>query len=159
MSGTTANINGVNMRWLDQGEGLPVVLIHGMPTSPALWRHVLPRLHGVHCLAFELVGYGDSIADQPRGELYFSDIYAERRLPEALRQDEVLHGECLGGALYWNDFENLAIRHGFLDPRLVEDRPRELADSTIAAKLGNACFFSAIYRLCKLAELEPACED
>lgn len=99
------------------------------------------------------------LSTQPRGELYFSDIYAERRLPEALLQDEVLHGECLGGALYWNDFENLAIRHGFLDPRLVEDRPRELADSTIAAKLGNACFFSAIYRLCKPAELEPACED
>lgn len=63
MSSTTANINGVNMRWLDQGEGLPVVQIHGIPTSPALWRHVLPRLHGVRCLAFELVGYGDSIAE------------------------------------------------------------------------------------------------
>tara|TARA_R110000751_G_scaffold78031_6_gene157313 strand:+ start:796 stop:1845 length:1050 start_codon:yes stop_codon:yes gene_type:complete len=96
---------------------------------------------------------------QPGGELYFSDIYADRRLPEALRQDEVLYGECLGGALYWNDFENLARRHGFLDPRLVEDRPLEITDPAIAAKLGNARFFSATYRLFKLPELEPACED
>lgn len=96
---------------------------------------------------------------KPGGELYFSDIYADRRLPDALRQDEVLYGECLGGALYWNDFENLARRHGFFDPRLVEDRPLEITDPAIAAKLGNARFFSATYRLFKLPELEPACED
>lgn len=96
---------------------------------------------------------------KPGGELYFSDIYADRRLPDAIRQDEVLYGECLGGALYWNDFENLAKRHGFLDPRLVEDRPLEISDPAIAAKLGNARFFSATYRLFKLDGLEPACED
>lgn len=65
MSSATANVKGINMRWLDQGEGMPVVFIHGIPTSPALWRHVLPRLEGVRALAFEMVGYGDSI---PEGE-------------------------------------------------------------------------------------------
>ena len=60
---------------------------------------------------------------KPGGELYFSDVYCDRRLPEALRQDPVLYGECLGGALYWNDFIRLAKRAGFNDPRLVEDRP------------------------------------
>lgn len=63
MSSATANVNGINMRWLDQGSGMPVVLIHGIPTSPALWRHVLPRLEGVRALAFEMVGYGDSISE------------------------------------------------------------------------------------------------
>ena len=38
-----------------------------------------------------------------------------------LRDDQVLWGECLSGALYWNDFENLARKVGFHDPRLVED--------------------------------------
>ncbi len=37
---------------------------------------------------------------KPGGEMYFSDVYASRRVPEALRRDPVLHGECLGGALY-----------------------------------------------------------
>jgi arsenite methyltransferase len=93
------------------------------------------------------------------GELYFSDIYADRRLPAALRENEVLYGECLGGALYWNDFHNLAKRHGFADPRLVEDLPIAISDPRIAAKLGNIRFYSATYRLFKLDDLEPACED
>ena len=93
------------------------------------------------------------------GELYFSDIYADRRLPAALREDELLYGECLGGALYWNDFHNLAKRHGFADPRLVEDRPIAITDPKLAAKLGNTRFYSATYRVFKLDELEPACED
>ena len=96
---------------------------------------------------------------KPGGELYFSDIYADRRLPDSVRQDEEIYGECLGGALYWNDFEQLARRHGFLDPRLVEDRPLDITDPKIAAKLGQARFYSATYRLFKLDDLEPACED
>lgn len=96
---------------------------------------------------------------KPGGELYFSDVYADRRLAEELREDEVLYGECLGGALYWNDFENLARRHGFADPRLVEDRPIAVDDQILAEKLGAARFFSATYRLFKLDGLEPACED
>ncbi|NIW24058.1 MAG: methyltransferase type 11, partial [Gammaproteobacteria bacterium] len=45
---------------------------------------------------------------KPGGELYFADVYADRRVPEAVAADPVLFGECLGGALYWNDFLNLA---------------------------------------------------
>jgi SAM-dependent methyltransferase len=41
---------------------------------------------------------------KPGGELYFSDVYCDRRLPESVRADPELYGECLGGALYWNDF-------------------------------------------------------
>ena len=64
-----------------------------------------------------------------------------------------------GGALYWNDFEHLARRHGFTDPRLVEDQPISVTDSALAEKLGDARFYSATYRLFKLDGLEPACED
>lgn len=96
---------------------------------------------------------------KPGGELYFSDVYADRRVPAEVRDDPVLYGECLGGALYWNDFENLAKQHGFSDPRLVEDRPIEVTDSALVAKLGNIRFYSATYRLFKLKGLEPACED
>jgi arsenite methyltransferase len=37
---------------------------------------------------------------KPGGELYFSDVYCDRRLPDSVRSDPVLYGECLGGALY-----------------------------------------------------------
>jgi len=93
------------------------------------------------------------------GELYFADIYTDRRVPEALREDPVLVGECLAGALYWNDFINLARSCGFADPRLVGDRPVTVEDATLAARTGNIRFYSATWRLWKLPGLEPACED
>jgi len=57
----TVDVAGTPVRWLEQGTGLPVALVHGIPTSPALWRHVLPRLTGMRVLAFEMTGYGESI--------------------------------------------------------------------------------------------------
>ncbi|MEX1031797.1 MAG: methyltransferase domain-containing protein [Cellvibrionaceae bacterium] len=96
---------------------------------------------------------------RPGGEFYFSDVYADRRVPESVRKDPVLYGECLGGALYWNDFLQLAKRQGFADARLVEDRPLEITDPSLAPRLGNLRFFSATYRLFKLDELESDCED
>jgi pimeloyl-ACP methyl ester carboxylesterase len=38
-----------------------VVQLHGIPTSWALWRHVLPQVRGGRLLALELAGYGESI--------------------------------------------------------------------------------------------------
>lgn len=96
---------------------------------------------------------------KPGGELYFSDVYADRRVPAALAADPVLYGECLGGALYWNDFLRLARAAGFTDPRLVEDRPLAIENAEVQAKVGNLRFYSATYRLFKLGDLEPDCED
>src|SRR5687768_8685004 len=96
---------------------------------------------------------------KPGGEFYFSDIYADRRVPKGLTSDPVLYGECLGGALYWNDFLQLARRHGFVDPRLVDDHPVTVGNPDLAARIGNIIFYSATYRLFKLDSLEPACED
>jgi arsenite methyltransferase len=93
------------------------------------------------------------------GELYFSDVYADRRVPAHLLDDPVLHGECLSGALYWGDFLKEAKGAGFADPRLVKDRPLGIGDPAIAEKLDGISFFSATYRLFKLDGLEPECED
>ena len=59
-------IAGTPMRWHEHGpeaDGPPVVFIHGIPTSPSLWRYVLPRLTSARGLAWEMVGYGRSIPD------------------------------------------------------------------------------------------------
>ncbi len=96
---------------------------------------------------------------KPGGELYFSDVYADRRVPQHLRHDTILHGECLGGALYWGDFITLAKGAGFADPRLVTDRPLRIENALIKATLDEIRFFSATYRLFKLDALEPRCED
>lgn len=96
---------------------------------------------------------------KPGCEFYFSDVYADRRVPDSVRNDPVLYGECLGGALYWNDFLRLARQAGFIDPRLVEDRPLAITDPQLAPRVGNLRFFSATYRLFNIAGLEDACED
>lgn len=96
---------------------------------------------------------------KPGGELYFSDVYADRRVPNELVNDPELYGECLSGALYWNDFINLAKTAGFNDPRLVEDSVITIDNESVEEKIGHINFFSATYRLFKIPELEPECED
>lgn len=96
---------------------------------------------------------------KPGGEMYFSDVYCSRRVPNELVADPVLYGECLSGALYWNDFQAIAKNAGFRDPRLVTDRPLTIDNPAIQEKIGHIDFFSATYRLFKIDALEPACED
>lgn len=96
---------------------------------------------------------------KPGGELYFSDVYSDRRIPQKLVNNAVLYGECLSGALYWNDFINKAKSAGFLDPRLVEDKVITIEHPEVEALIGHIKFYSATYRLFKLDRLENHCED
>lgn len=93
------------------------------------------------------------------GEMYFSDVYSDRRVPMNLQKDPVLWGECLSGALYWNDFLNLSKKVGFTDPRAVENKPITVDNKKLEEKLGTLEFFSVTYRLFKLDGLENECED
>ncbi len=93
------------------------------------------------------------------GEFYFSDIYADRRLPDEMRKNPLLYGECLGGALYWKDFERLARKAGFIDPRIVSKRVVEIKNDDITNLIENVTFYSITYRLWKIPGLEDACED
>ena len=91
---------------------------------------------------------------KPGGEMYFSDVYSDRRIPEKLLHDPVLHGECLSGALYWNDFLSLVKAVGFKSPRLVKDRPISIENKEIEKLIGFAKFYSATYRLFKIPEFD-----
>lgn len=93
------------------------------------------------------------------GEMYFSDVYADRRVPQAMADDEVLYGECLSGALYWNDFLTFAKRAGFDDPRLVNQRELTIENPELEVRVAPLRFNSSTYRLFKLEGLESACED
>jgi arsenite methyltransferase len=73
---------------------------------------------------------------QPGGEFYFSDVYADRLIPEELRQNKILWGkflcdklfnqlfifmigECLSGAICESDLISGALDVGFTQPILV----------------------------------------
>jgi SAM-dependent methyltransferase len=95
---------------------------------------------------------------KPGGELYFSDVFADRRIPAALRQDPVLLGECLGGALYWEDFRRILDTLGCPDVRVVNQNAISLDDPEVMAKIGMVNFRSITVRAFKLP-LEDRCED
>ena len=101
MESRRIDLGGLHMRWEEQGEGQPVVLLHGIPTNPRLWRHVVPRLRGCRCLAWEMPGYGVSI-----GEGKGRDISVGRQADYLIQwmdgigvERAVLGGHDLGGGV------------------------------------------------------------
>jgi arsenite methyltransferase len=95
---------------------------------------------------------------KPGGELYFSDVYASRRVPAPLTEDPVLLGECLGGALYWEDLRRILGRVGCADHRVVSKRDLKIDNADIARQIGKIGFSSVTVRAFKLP-LEDRCED
>jgi len=96
---------------------------------------------------------------KPGGELYFSDVFSGRRVPEGLREDPVLYGECLAGALYTEDFRRLLREVGVNDHRVVATSRIALGDEAIEAKVGGIDFYSMTIRAFKLPSIEDICED
>lgn len=54
---------------------------------------------------------------KPGGELLFADVFSGRRVPAALADDPILRGECLGGALYIEDYRRMMFDLGVRHPR------------------------------------------
>jgi ubiquinone/menaquinone biosynthesis C-methylase UbiE len=96
---------------------------------------------------------------KPGGEMYFSDVYSDRRISQELQNDPVLWGECLSGALYWNDFLRISKKVGFTDPRSMKNNPITIENKEVEARCGDIKFFSVTYRLMKIDGLEDECED
>jgi arsenite methyltransferase len=95
---------------------------------------------------------------RPGGELHFADVFADRRIPEALRWDPVLLGECLAGALYVEDLRRILQEVGCADFRETAHAPVPLLDPGIEARIGMVQFTSRTIRAFRLA-LEDRCED
>jgi SAM-dependent methyltransferase len=96
---------------------------------------------------------------KPGGELFFSDVFADRRLPPAVRDDPVLLGECLGGALYVEDFRRLLRAVGCPDFRVMTKNQITIDNPAVEARVGVATFWSMTIRAFKIASLEDLCED
>jgi SAM-dependent methyltransferase len=95
---------------------------------------------------------------KPGGELYFSDVFADRRIPKELSEDPVLRGECLGGTLYIEDFRRTLLEIGCRDYRVVSRTKIDLRNPEIEKKIGMVGFYSMTIRAFKL-KLEDRCED
>ena len=58
------DVLGSKMHFIEAGEGDPILLLHGVPTSGYVWRNVIPHLTALgRCIAPDLIGMGRS--DKP----------------------------------------------------------------------------------------------
>ena len=96
---------------------------------------------------------------KPGGELYFSDVFSDRRVPEELMNDPVLAGECIAGAMYLPDLERMLRACGVNALLIVDRHAMEVGDIAMATKLGCAGFDSCTVRAIKCPDLELTDED
>jgi pimeloyl-ACP methyl ester carboxylesterase len=130
----------------DEGDGEPLVLVHGAGTSSAVWRRAVPRLASRHrVIAPDLPGYGRS----PAAGRGFALEQVADRLASGLAEAGApapydLVGHSMGGAVAIL----VAARHPELVRRLVLVAPAGLAalPRTVATLLGTVAGPYAIAR-------------
>ncbi len=96
---------------------------------------------------------------KPGGELFFSDVFCDRRVPQGFYDDPILRGECLSGALYIGDFRRMLAECGVRAFYEVAKEELHIGDFRIATKLGFATFYSYTIRAVKSGAFEDAEED
>ncbi|XP_075072333.1 arsenite methyltransferase-like isoform X2 [Mixophyes fleayi] len=92
------------------------------------------------------------------GEMFFSDMYINRKLSEELKKNKMLWGEGISGALLWEDLAQIAKEIGFSCPRLVTSRyitfNKELEEILSDYKLVSATF--RLFKLPRDADKEKS---
>ncbi|KAK1179138.1 haloalkane dehalogenase [Streptomyces sp. NBS 14/10] len=93
------HVNDSAMHYRESGTGVPIVFLHGNPTSSYLWRHVMPAVGGGRLLAPDLIGMGES--GKPDIDYTFADHarYLDAWFDALDLQDVILVGHDWGGAL------------------------------------------------------------
>lgn len=98
--------NGLRMAVYEQGEGPPVVLLHGFPELAFSWRHQLPALAaaGFRAIAADLRGYGRTTAPADVPDYRMAELIADLNgLLDALEIDRaVFVGHDWGALVLWN---------------------------------------------------------
>ena len=101
-------VKGLKMAYQEEGEGAPIVFLHGNPTSSYLWRNVVPHLKGLgRCLVPDLIGMGESDPLPESGPVSYRFTEHAGFLEELLQKlevhkDAILVGHDWGGALLFH---------------------------------------------------------
>ncbi len=122
---------GSRIHYVEQGEGDPVLFLHGNPTSSYLWRNIIPYVSPVaRAIVPDLIGMGRS--DKPDLEYRFFDHskYVEGFI-ETLgleRMTLVIHdwGSALGfhyARRHESNVKGLAFMEAILRPARIRDLP------------------------------------
>ncbi len=69
--------DGLRLHYVDEGEGAPILLLHGEPTWAFLYRKLIPKLsNGARCIAPDYFGFGRSDKPTDRGWYSYDGHYA-----------------------------------------------------------------------------------
>jgi len=80
-------VHGKKMAYIDEGQGNPIVFLHGNPTSSFLWRNIMPHLEGQgRLIAPDLIGMGDSEKLDNSGPDSYTFVEHRKYLFELLSQ-------------------------------------------------------------------------
>lgn len=119
------NIDGNQIVYVDEGCGLPLVLVHPLPASSFIYRNFIPVLkHHFRCIAFDAPGFGFSKAaadfeQSPKGHarviqqilsqldlqdtiLYLHDTLGAAGLWAALEEQQRIKGLIIGTTFAWS---------------------------------------------------------
>lgn len=96
---------GLEMAYVEVGQGDPIVFLHGNPTSSYLWRNIMPYVQALgRCIAPDLIGMGDSDKLPNSGPASYTFVEHRRYLDGLLgalgvRERVTLVGHDWGSAL------------------------------------------------------------
>ena len=129
----TVAVRDSEMAYVEVGDGAPIVLLHGNPTSSYLWRNIMPQLEGLgRCLVPDLIGMGES-GKSGDGVYRFADHarYLDAWFDAVgVAGDAVIVGHDWGGALgmHWANrhrdrVRGIAYMETFVAPVTWDDWP------------------------------------
>jgi haloalkane dehalogenase len=113
------DVDGKQIAYIEEGEGDPIVLLHGNPTSSYLWRNVIPELAGKgRIIAPDLIGQGDSeklpASEGPGRYTFLTAYHYLDGLLKAIGADQnvtlVIHDWGSGLGFYWAQQHPSAVR-------------------------------------------------
>jgi pimeloyl-ACP methyl ester carboxylesterase len=110
--------NGIQIHYVTQGEGTPVILLHGFPEFWIAWRHQIPALaKHFQVIVPDLRGYGQTERPSKVADYNISLLAADIEcLIKALGFENAhIIGHDWGGAIAWN----LALQYPEVVDRLV----------------------------------------
>lgn len=113
-----ATVYGKQMAYIEEGEGDPIVFLHGNPTSSYLWRNVMPHLAGRgRLIAPDLIGMGDSDKLSDSGPDRYTYVEHRKYLFALLEQLDVtsnvtlvIHDWGSGLGFHWAHMHPEAVR-------------------------------------------------